>query len=114
MWRYFWLVRFFRGWRCIWRINFLGHGAGCQRWLLEVSRILTRHRHGHKIHPDWQGSVRSRFFGSQRFLLVVADPDTAGHGRRESHDPRVGEIIGRPGLARRGKWQPERGDPRAV
>src|SRR5271169_3756839 len=99
-------------------------GVGCIYFLcyrarrcgrrLKLSGILSRHRDYHEVHPDWQCSVRSCFFRSQGFLFVVADPDSAGHGRRKSHKPGVGEIVGRASLARDRKGQPGGGDCCAV
>ena len=53
-------------------------------------------------------------FAPSDSLFVVADPDAAGHGRRESDEPGVGEIVGGAGLAGDRERQLRGGDAGAV
>lgn len=72
-------MRFAIARRDVRRIYLLCDGS-CAWWRhrLKLARILPGKRSVHELNPDGEGGVASSFFVAESFLLVVADPDSAG------------------------------------
>src|SRR5215469_11135693 len=68
----------------------------------------------HEVHPDRQSRFATGFVPAQRLLFVESDPHAAGNARREADEPRVGVIVGSPGLAGQRMVELARGPARPV
>lgn len=53
----------------------------------------------HEVHPDGEGGTGAGFLVAEGFVVVVADPDAAGDGRRKADEPGVGKVAGGAGFA---------------
>ncbi len=81
------------------RVHLVG-ALGQVGWGGEVFFRMSLDSHLHEIDPYRKRGHGAALLWSERFLLVVTEPDPAGNRRREPDKPRVGEIVRGAGLAR--------------
>src|SRR5690348_13676674 len=76
-------------------VDLLRNGPQRQvRRRLELAGLFARQGCTHEFDPYRQGGSCSGLFLAERFLFVVAHPDSAGKIWREAHKPCVCKIVG--------------------
>ena len=65
----------------------------------EIAHRIRRRRRLHELDPDRQRGARAGLAPAEEAALVVADPHAGDDVRREAHEPGVGLLVRRAGLA---------------